>query len=421
MVNVNKTIIVGDTKYTVLFDDVVPPISEEEYESLKEDISENGILVPPIIDEKNGIIDGVNRIRAISELKRKSFPCQILPNLVKGQEKRDLAIKINALRRQWSKEDRLKLAVSLRKQKYSYRRIASIINLNHETVRKHLIASGERFPDKSEGKDGIEKPARLSRSTCILVRNSKEAKEVSENLKKINVNNLPDTVLNSHRLGRIVRNEEAKANPTCKDIQIGTAKLLFGSFQERGKEIASESVKMLITDPPYREESLPLFNDLGEFAARVLKPGGILLSYSGTMFLPDVYAMLGKHLKYWWTFAIEHTGGNKSVYNLHIHQCWKPVVAYIKEPVNVYWNYLRDMVSGKREKDVMDWQQCVSEAEYFIKHLCPQKGILVDPMAGAATSLIAGMNLGMDCIGIENNPSTFALAEKRIKEHKDAA
>lgn len=411
-----KTIVVGETEYTILFDDVVPPISDEEYHRLKEDIAENDILVPPIVDEHNGIIDGTNRIRAISELKRKSFQFHVRPGL-KDEEKRDLAIKINAMRRQFSKEDRLKLAVSLRKQKYSLRRIGNILNLNHQTVSNYLAESGKKFPKTCIGEDGIEKPATLTRKTCVIARDSKDAIEIHDNLGKIDTTILPDTVLNSHRLGRIVRTANNNDDPQ-EDCQIGNATLLFGPFQERGKEIPSESCDMIFTDPPYSQAALPLWNDLGELAERILKPGGILLSYSGSMYLPQIYEMLGKHLKYWWTFAIEHTGGNKSVHNLHIHQCWKPIVAYVKEPLNVYWKYFRDMVSGKREKDVIDWQQCVCEAEHFIKHLCPKKGTLVDPMMGAASSLMAGMTLGINCIGIENNSSTFAKAQERIEEEK---
>ena len=41
----------------------MPKISQDEYERLKADISKNGVLVPVVIDEKMGIIDGVNRLQ----------------------------------------------------------------------------------------------------------------------------------------------------------------------------------------------------------------------------------------------------------------------------------------------------------------------------------------------------------------------
>ena len=44
-------------------------------------------------------------------------------------------------------------------------------------------------------------------------------------------------------------------------------KPLQGDFRDRGKEIPDNSIDQITTDPPYDEASLPLFKDLGIFAA----------------------------------------------------------------------------------------------------------------------------------------------------------
>ena len=68
----------------------------------------------------------------------------------------------------------------------------------------------------------------------------------------------------------------------------------------RTLDLKPASVNMIFTDPPYSENSLPLYSDLSEFAARVLKPGGILMAYAGTMCLNEVFRRLDEHLDYLW-------------------------------------------------------------------------------------------------------------------------
>jgi ParB-like chromosome segregation protein Spo0J len=43
---------------------VLPPLSDEEYQALKEDMAENGMLVPVVQDTAGNIIDGHHRVRA---------------------------------------------------------------------------------------------------------------------------------------------------------------------------------------------------------------------------------------------------------------------------------------------------------------------------------------------------------------------
>ena len=47
---------------------VMPDLDAEEYRALKEDISENGVLVPITVDEDGRIIDGYHRMKACEEL-----------------------------------------------------------------------------------------------------------------------------------------------------------------------------------------------------------------------------------------------------------------------------------------------------------------------------------------------------------------
>ena len=120
------------------------------------------LLVPVLIDEESGVIDGESRLRASAEHKRKSVPFRILPGLDE-KEKKHLAIMLNAQRRHMTEEQRLALAIDLRKDGLSYRRIGEILNVHHETIRRQLggvaNATGD-VTDKVVGKDGKKYAAR---------------------------------------------------------------------------------------------------------------------------------------------------------------------------------------------------------------------------------------------------------------------
>ena len=77
------------------------------------------------------------------------------------------------------------------------------------------------------------------------------------------------------------------------------------------------------------------------------------------------------------------------------------------------------MVSGGESKEHHDWEQSVGEALHYIKAFCPRDGVLLDPMAGSGTSLIAGLQagLGLKCIGIELDKATFIKTEQRINNY----
>ncbi|MHB1422134.1 MAG: ParB N-terminal domain-containing protein [Gemmataceae bacterium] len=142
-----ETITIGDTTYTILFPDLLRPLSGQEREDLKDSILNYGINVAVVIDESNGIIDGANRTRIVAEL---GLPV-LLTRKVEGlsaEDKRRLALSLNLDRRHLSKEDRAQLveARRLRVQEAraaakSLRTIAQEEGVSESLIRKDLAAS----------------------------------------------------------------------------------------------------------------------------------------------------------------------------------------------------------------------------------------------------------------------------------------
>ena len=113
---------IGEVEFKVLFPDLFPRTSKEEDEGLSESIREIGVKLPALTDENRGVIDGVRRLRAAAAHKLKAVPFIILPGLDENAKKH-LAIKLNAQRRHMTQDQRLKLAIDLRKDGLSLRQI----------------------------------------------------------------------------------------------------------------------------------------------------------------------------------------------------------------------------------------------------------------------------------------------------------
>jgi prepilin-type processing-associated H-X9-DG protein len=104
------------------------------------------------------------------------------------------------------------------------------------------------------------------------------------------------------RVARTRRDQERlviSPSPVSTD---GEIRLECCDFQELN--ISDDSVDLILTDPPYLKETANLLSDLSRFAARVLKPGGLLVSYSGHTTFPEAFDGLRAALEYVWVGAL---------------------------------------------------------------------------------------------------------------------
>jgi SAM-dependent methyltransferase len=63
-------------------------------------------------------------------------------------------------------------------------------------------------------------------------------------------------------------------------------------FYTGSDRIADDSVDLIFTDPPYDKDSVSLYRKAAQVAARILKPGGSFVAYSGQKYLPEVYGLI---------------------------------------------------------------------------------------------------------------------------------
>jgi len=138
---------------------LLPELPPEQFQALKADIAERGVIVAVLVDEFGAILDGHNRARACRELGINDYPVEVRSGLTEA-EKRALARNLNALRRHLTREQvRSLIADQLRDTpEWSNRRVAGGLGVDDKTVasvRMGLMATAE-FPqlDKTVGADG---------------------------------------------------------------------------------------------------------------------------------------------------------------------------------------------------------------------------------------------------------------------------
>jgi len=190
--------------------------------------------------------------------------------------------------------------------------------------------------------------------------------------------------------------------------------LVIGDFCVMGEGIPDNSVDLIFTDPPYAE--VGLYEALAELAVRVLRPGGLCLAYSGQVYLPEILLEMSGYLDYIWMGAIQHTGGEMRFRNLHIHCGWKPILMFAKPPLVPWWEWFTDIASGGKDKRFHEWQQSEAEAAHYITSLCPPGGMVLDPMCGSGTTLVAAKRLGFQYFGIDLEAENIARTQERLEQ-----
>ncbi len=92
---------------------LMPDLQQEEYEALKADIAERGVMVPLEYDEQGNLLDGHHRLRACQELGVTSWPRMVRAGLSED-EKQEHVLALNLDRRHLDREQRRELVAKLR-------------------------------------------------------------------------------------------------------------------------------------------------------------------------------------------------------------------------------------------------------------------------------------------------------------------
>ena len=391
---------------------LIPPLSEVEFDSLKQSIKEEGLHIPITVNKQGIVLDGHHRFRACKELR---IPLQFYTKEFKDPlEEKGFVIEVNLRRRQLNEFQRVEIGYSLENiEKERAKRRMSIgghlvglankreddDNIN-EVERKVASIDATLEPSEKKGKTSEIIAKKIGVSTTTYERGKKIIEKGTEDQKNslrkdtIGITNVYNQIRRQEQKEDLIRQvQEAAASGSQHGKEIASRiKLIHSDFQSVDTAtIGDKSIELIFTDPPYHKEWLPLYEPLGKLACRVLKEGGSLVMYAGHYALPQIFDyMKNSGLKYWWEMVVKHNGSSRLLQYQRVYVMWKPLLWFVKGNSLRVLDSIADVIESQPpSKALHGWEQSPIEAEYIISKLTIQDDVVFDPLMGAATTGIA--------------------------------
>lgn len=201
---------------------LLPPLEQEQFESLKADIRRRGVLVPIERDENGELLDGHHRMRAVEELAKEGIVCDppvILRLDMSEAQKRSHVRALNLHRRHLTRaQRRFVIEDQLREApERSDRWIAKSLSVAPSTVGMVRRRLGELDPSvrieqsTRTGLDGRRRTVPKPRS--VVAASGVEAKRAMTALKDLPRGTMPDRLLSvsdTTIAARLVRQESSR-------------------------------------------------------------------------------------------------------------------------------------------------------------------------------------------------------------------
>ena len=407
---------------------LLPPLSDDEFRALKADIAAQGVLVALVIDEDTGeVIEGHHRLKAWTELRAEGvkvpdYPKQVV-RFANDDDRIAFVLAANLFRRHLTREQRAEVVARLRSEGWSLRRIGEAVGVEEITVRRDLEGATFVAPERIEGADRKTYPARRPRPT-IFVSSPRDASRAVKALQA-----LGDAA--TGLLG-LTRAEERARTANLARIRAEAAEgpsehtgeaweLRTGDFREVLADLADQSIDAVVTDPPYNNDGVPLYEPLGAFCLRVLKPGRLAVVYAGHLQLDREMELLTRGgLTYMWHGANVLSGRHTRVRVRMVFGQHRSVLLYSAGPYRPR-TWLNDVAfaegrGGPEERPLHPWQQALEPVRHWIRQVSEPGELIVDPFLGSGTTAVAAIMEGRRFLGCDIDPGCVETTRRRLVE-----
>jgi site-specific DNA-methyltransferase (adenine-specific) len=419
---------------------IFPMMSEEEYRQLVQDIKANG-LREPIWTYQGKIIDGRNRYLACMELG-------IEPRYREWDGQGSLVqfvVSLNLHRRHLTSSQKAVIALEIEKwlakeaeeRKRELCRQAAL-RQHHGSERVPQIVGEPSRRDPHEGEASFKSATLVGTNRQYVSDAKRLAKESPEVLERVrqgkltipeakNIVALPaemrTIVLEKLDRGEAKTVKEAKklayqevrAKDKKAPAESDAYRLICGELSAVETQIPDESIDAIITDPPYPKEYLGTFEVLARVAARVLKPGGSLLTLVPHQWLPQILERMTKYLHYHWTLAYVQPGETARIWGSRIIVGWKPVLWFTKG--TYAGDFVYDVVeSDRRDKEHHEWGQSEGGITTLVERFTLPGQLVLDPFVGGGTTAVVAVRLGRRFIGVDIDPKAIDETRRRLAE-----
>lgn len=187
-----------------------------------------------------------------------------------------------------------------------------------------------------------------------------------------------------------------------------------------GPVLGDNSVDMIFTDPPYDRASVPLYTQLAELSARVLKPGKFCLAMAGGLYNPEILEGMSKSLAYYFTFHVYFVGRDASAVRPRGNP--RPVITRLKA-IHAFvkdWGSPRvpiqdPYIGGGNDKRFHRWGQDTASARYYIDCFTNPGDLVLDPFCGGGTTPFVSMALDRSYIASDIDPVAVQMTQDRLR------
>lgn len=215
------------------------------------------------------------------------------------------------------------------------------------------------------------------------------------------------------RVERIARERQAAA---ADPDPVYDYELRLGDFRTTLDDLAGK-VDAIITDPPYGAASLDEYDALGEVAATLLGPTGLLVVMVGQTHLPRYLERIEKHLVYRWTAAYLTPGAATRVHMPQVGTRWKPLLIFDRGNRDGFLTsdvFTSDRGDKDLGRQIDGWTQSETGMADIVAHVTRPGDLVVDPFLGAATTAVVCRELGRGFVGCDIDPDAVAVGRERL-------
>ena len=377
---------------------VLPPLAPEASQALAEDIRRHGVLVAVEVDEEGNVLDGHHRVELAGELGI-DYPVVVRSGLSET-ERIEHALRLNLLRRhlgpvEWA---------------HAFRRLAE--------------ARGIRLG--SQGRQGgkTDSVAVFAAELGVSPRTARRRLRLADRLAdhpdlaaRVDRGDLDATRAETLARERAFEQRRAEASPPPMTSLDHGIDIHHGPFQDVLAHVEDDSVDLVLTDPPWQwdVETLDLWDDLGAFAKRVLRPGRALIAYSGSGCLAAAIDRLSRHLDYVWAGALILPGRHNEVHTVMARDASTPIVFFSKGRYEPRHWFINALSSPGAEKDAHPWQKPLGNVAYYLERFSEPGELVCDPFLGGGTTAVAAQQAGRRFVGCDLDPGAVEVTLERLR------
>jgi ParB-like chromosome segregation protein Spo0J len=395
--------------------------------TFKESVAEKGVLEPLVITNGKEIISGHRRWLAAKDAGLDSVPVRYSEfesdlaereALIEFNRQRDKTpgqivnefeemLEIETQRQGQGERNDLKDTsgnISGSYESESRERAAEKVNAD---VSGRTLEKGKTVKDKAESEDEPEEVREAARKAWDGLQSGDES-----------FNSAYQEVRQTER--EVQEQQQREQQQTEREQSFASAETVVETFHGDFRDILDDyagEIDHIITDPPYDENAVELWDALGAVAADILPDGGFVVAYSGKAHLPAIHDVLSDHLNYYWQGIVRHSGPGAKIFSRKLRTGYKPVLIYQQGDLAAQEEFVSDVIEGSgREKDAHDWQQAEGEAAELVERFTAVDECVCDPMCGSGTVGVACRRLKRRVVLIDRDAEAIETTREKVAD-----